>query len=210
MDVIGAGFGRTGTLSLKAALEQLGFAPCLHMVDLLGGENRVEQWTAAAQGEPVDWEALLEGFGATVDWPGCTFYAELMDTFPDAKVLLTVRDPDAWYESAQKTIFVAQAAARSGELTGPISPAATAMIAALIWDGTFEGRFDDRAFAIDAFERHNAAVKAAVPAERLLVHEIGEGWDPLVAFLDVECPDTPFPRLNDTAAFREMIGLPAL
>jgi hypothetical protein len=213
MRVIGAGFGRTGTLSLKAALEQLGFAPCLHMIDLIGRGERVEQWSAAAAGRPVDWRALMDGYEATVDWPGCTFYAELMAAFPDAKVVLTVRDPDAWYESVLRTIYVAQAAARSGELSGgtqaPPSSAVMEMIASLIWDGTFAGRFTDRAFALDVFERHNEAVKATVPADRLLVHEIAEGWDPLVRFLGVERPETPFPRLNDTAAFREMIGIPA-
>jgi hypothetical protein len=214
MRVIGAGFGRTGTLSLKAALEQLGFAPCLHMVDLIREGERADLWRAATDGRPVDWHELMEGYEATVDWPGCTFYAELMEAFPDAKVLLTVRDPDAWYESALRTIYVAQAAMRAGEVEGgtqpPPSAAVMGVIGGLIWDGTFEGRFDDREFAIDVFERHNEAVKAAVPADRLLVHEIGEGWEPLTRFLEVETPDGPFPRLNDTASFREMVGIPAL
>ena len=214
MQVIGAGFGRTGTMSLKGALEELGFGPCFHMIDLIRDPVRVELWADAVEDRPVDWRKVFDGYAATVDWPGCTFYAQLMDTFPDAKVLLTVRDPDAWYESTLRTIHAAQAAARSGELAGgtqpPPSPRVTRVIGTLIWDGTFAGRFQDRRFAIDVFNRHNEAVRERVPADRLLVHEIGDGWEPLAEFLDVPVPQTPFPHLNDTAAFRQMIGMPAL
>lgn len=197
-------------MSLRAALEQLGFDPCLHMIDLIREPRRIDLWTDAAEGRPVDWHALFAGYDATVDWPGCTFYAQLADAFPDAKVLLTVRDPDAWYESTLRTIYAAQDAARSGRLSGD-APSAGLMrvIGALIWEGTFDGRFADRAHAIEVFNRHNEAVVATVPRDRLLVHEIGEGWDPLARFLGADAPDAPFPRLNDTAAFREMVGMPA-
>jgi hypothetical protein len=214
MKVIGAGLGRTGTMSLKAALEQLGCGPCFHMIDLIREQTRVEMWEDAVQGRPVDWHAVFEGYGATVDWPGCSFYEPLMDAFPDAKVLLSVRDPDAWYESTLRTIHAAQAAARSGELEGgtqaPPSPAVMRVIAPLIWDGEFEGRFQDRDFAIGVFNRHNEHVRRTVPHERLLVHSVEEGWEPLADFLGVAVPDAPFPHLNDTASFRSMIGMPAL
>ena len=214
MHVIGAGFGRTGTLSLKAALEQLGFAPCLHMVDLISTGERVESWAAAAAGEAVDWRAVLEGYEATVDWPACSFYEQLMAEFPDAKVVLTVRDPDAWYDSTERTMYAAQAAIRENELSGgtqaPPSAELMRVISTLIWDGTFGGRFTERDHAIAVFQRHNEAVKATVPADRLLVYEVAEGWEPLARFLGVETPETPFPRLNDTAAFREMVGMAAL
>jgi len=214
MQVIGAGFGRTGTMTLKAALEQLGAGPCFHMIDLIRAEERVDLWIAAVEGQRVDWHAVFEGWGATVDWPGCSFYQPLMEAFPDAKVLLTVRDPDAWYESCRRTIHAAQAAIRDGGLEGgsegPPSPAVMNVIAPLIWDGAFEARFEDREFAIDVFNRHNAEVRRTVPADRLVVHEIRDGWEPLAQMLDVPVPDAPFPHLNDTAAFRAMMGMPAL
>jgi hypothetical protein len=214
MKVIGAGLGRTGTMSLKAALEQLGCGPCFHMIDLIREQTRVELWEAAVQGRPVDWHAVFEGYGATVDWPGCSFFEPLMQAFPDAKVLLSVRDPDAWYESTLRTIHAAQAAARRGDLEGgtqpPPSPAVMRVIAPLIWDGEFERRFEDREFAIGVFTSHNERVRRTVPPERLLVYSVSEGWEPLAAFLGAEAPDAPFPHLNDTASFRAMIGMPAL
>jgi hypothetical protein len=206
MRVIGAGFGRTGSLSLKAALEQLGFGPCFHMLELIAQPERAPGWKAAADGRPVDWDAVFDGYTATVDWPGATFWRELADRWPDAKVLLTVRDPDAWYESTLNTLH----AARQHAGTGTGAPAEVfEVIDTLIWRRTFGGRFLDRAHAIATFERHNAAVMETIPAERLLVHEIQDGWQPLAAFLDTTPPDAPFPRLNDRAAFRKMVGLAA-
>jgi hypothetical protein len=212
MKVIGAGFGRTGTMTLKAALEQLGAGPCYHMVEALWGDtSRLELWQQAADGEDTDWEKLLDGFDSTVDWPGCTFYEPLMEAFPEAKVLLTVRDADAWYESTRSSIYASLIAGRNGQLGGgtqtPPSPEAFAMISTLIWDGTFHGRFEDRDYAIEVFNRHNEEVGRKVPAERLVVHRVEEGWRPLAEMLDADEPDAPFPRLNDRAAFREMVGL---
>jgi hypothetical protein len=215
MKVIGAGFGRTGTMSLKAALEELGAGPCYHMLDAIWGDTeRIPLWQAAAEGKKVDWHKVFDGFDSTVDWPGCSFYEELMEVFPDAKVLLTVRDPDAWYESASQSIYAAVLAGRAGELHGgtntPPPPEAFRMIGTLIWEGTFGGRFEDRAHAIEVFNRHNDTVRRRVPTERLIVHEVKDGWKPLAQMLGVPEPTTPFPHLNDTAAFREMVGLPAL
>lgn len=215
MQVIGAGFGRTGTLTLKAALEELGVGPCYHMVEVLWGDTgRLPLWQAAANGEEVDWKAVFEGFESTVDWPGCTFWEPLMEVFPDAKVLLTVRDPESWYESARNTIYASLVAGQKGELKEgdeePPSPEAFQMISALIWQGTFHGKFEDRAYAIEMFDKHIAEVKSKVPPERLVVHEVKEGWKPLAQMLGVPEPRTEFPRLNDKVAFREMVGLPAL
>lgn len=217
MQVIGAGFGRTGSYSLKHALEELGFNPCLHMLELIESGDRVESWHDAALGKEVDWRALVDGWEATVDWPGCVFYKELMATFPDAKVLLTVRDPDRWYDSAARTIHIAahgknRQAASEDDVSGFISQRVMAMVHDLIWGpgGTFNGRFEDRDYAIGVFNRHIEEVKAYVPADRLLVHEVKDGWEPLAKFLGKDVPQTPFPRVNDTDAFREMVGLPAL
>jgi hypothetical protein len=213
MRVIGAGFGRTGTMSLKAALEELGFGPCHHMLDLLEHHERAGLWQAALDGEGVDWDEVLAGYASTVDWPGATFYAQLAERYPDALVLLTVRDPDAWYESTRRTLYAVREAAFAGELEpAEVSapPELMRFIGALIWDGTFGGRFLDRGYAIGVFNAHNERVRQVIPRRRLLVHEIADGWEPLAAFLGVDVPETDFPRLNDTAAFRAMVGMPAL
>jgi Sulfotransferase domain len=213
MKLIGAGFGRTGTMSLKAALEQIGYGPCFHMIDLIKGQMELEPWEAAYKGEPVDFEAALDGWESTIDWPACTYWEQLVETFPEAKVLLTVRDPDKWYESCLNSIHEAAERGSRGELGGdhPPPPEVMAVINGLIWDGTFHGRFqEDRGYAIDVFNRHNEAVKAGVPSDRLLVYDINEGWGPLCEFLGEEVPDTPLPHLNDTASFRGMFGMPAL
>ena len=105
LEVIGAGFGRTGTLSLKLALEQLGFAQCYHMFEVMNHPEHVPLWRAAHRGEPTDWEALFAGYRAAVDWPSCNFWREQLDTWPDAKVILTQRDPERWYTSVMNTIW---------------------------------------------------------------------------------------------------------
>ena len=213
MKVIGAGFGRTGTMSLKAALEALGFGPSFHMIDVARQPELLPGWQAAVDGEEIDWEAQLEGWGSTVDWPACTFWAEIWEAFPDAKVLLSVRDPEAWYASCAKSIHASAQAAAKGELEGgsvEVSPEAMKMINGLIWNGTFKGRFDDKDFAIDTYLAHNEDVKNRVPADQLLVYEIKQGWEPLCEFLEVPVPEDPMPHLNDATSFRAMVGLPQL
>ena len=213
MKVIGAGFGRTGTMSLKGALEQLGFGPSFHMIDVARQPELLPQWQAAADGRPVDWKQVFEGWESTVDWPACTYWEQIWETYPDAKVLLSVRDPESWYESCQKSIRASAQAAAKGELEGgsvEVSPEAMKMINGLIWDGTFEGRFHDKDFAIDTYLAHNEDVKSRVPADQLLVYEVSEGWEPLCEFLDVPVPEGPMPHLNDAASFRAMVGLPQL
>ena len=207
LKVIGAGLGRTGTLSLKVALEELGFAKCYHMTEVLAHPDHVRVWDAAGRGEPVDWEALFRGYQATVDWPGCNFYQEYLRLYPDAKVVLTVRDPGRWYDSARQTIY-AVGRAFPGWVT-PFLPRMRRflrMVDRLIWDGMFRGRFEDRTHAIGVFDRHNAEVKRVVPPDRLLVYEVKEGWGPLCEFLGVPVPEgKPFPHLNDTEEFRSGI-----
>jgi hypothetical protein len=213
LEVIGAGFGRTGTMSLKVALETLGFGPCYHMTEVFTHPEHVELWRAATQGKPVAWEQIFDGYRATVDWPGCTFYAQLMQRYPDAKVILTVRDPQKWYESVYNTIYRITGAASSPVfyLASLVVPAAKRMrharrmIIEVVWQRDLDGRFEDRGYAIETFERHNEEVKQYVPAENLLVYEVSEGWGPLCEFLGVEVPDKPFPHLNDAEVFRERI-----
>ncbi len=198
MDVIGVGFGRTGTLSLKAALEQLGLGPCMHMIPLLGDGERATLFRKAAEGDADSLDAAMEGCRSTVDWPGTFFWRELVAAHPDAKVVLTVRDPQTWYDSAYRTIY----RAASGPVPPGVAPSALEMTHAVVWDGTFDGRFADRGFAVRVFEEHNAEVRRTVPAGRLLEFEVGQGWEPLCAFLGRPVPGTPFPRLNDAQTFR--------
>jgi hypothetical protein len=212
LKLIGAGFGRTGTASTKVALEYLGLVPCYHMFEVRSHPEHAPIWDRAAQGEHVDFGALLGEWEATVDWPGCTFYRELMGTFSDAKVLLNVRDPDRWYESCLNTIYpnTIRRATDPPERWWPDPSDDEAksrvsrrfMINHLIWERTFHGRFEERDYAIDIFNRHIDEVKRLVPAGRLLVYEVNQGWEPLCEFLGVPVPDgVPFPRLNDTASF---------
>ena len=203
IEVIGAGLGRTGTLSLKAALEELGFAGCYHMVEVLARKDDARTWDAAVRGEAVDWDRLLAGYRATVDVPSCLFYRELMEKYPEAKVILTVRQPERWYESTHQTIYYSRDAfPKWAAAFNPRIRAFRRMVDRL-WDRMFRGRFEDRAFAIDVFNRHNEQVIRDVPAERLLVYEVNQGWGLLCEFLGVPVPEgKPFPHLNDAAAFR--------
>jgi len=207
MNVIGAGVGRTGTLSLKAALERLGFGPCFHGRHVLDHPDRLPLWQAAAAGQPVDWNAVLAGYASTVDWPGAAFWRQLADAFPTAKIILTVRDADGWYASVHNTIFrmfgdgPADDRVAEARRIVPGLDVFTSFHRRMIWDGFFAGRFADREYAIRTYEAHNAAVLREAPADRLLVIEPGSGWEPLCAFLGVDVPDEPYPHLNDPDKF---------
>ena len=181
ISVIGAGYGRTGTLSLKLALEQLGVGRCYHMVEVFQIPAAADQWRAAAETPPGDWDTIFEGFSATVDWPGATFYREMAAHYPDAKVILTHRDPEAWYKSTQATIFANDLGVGDDS---PFSRMAQAVVGRL-----FDGRLHDRDHVISVYEKHNAEVQRVIPAERLLVYEASQGWDPLCEFLGVPVPD---------------------
>jgi hypothetical protein len=216
--VIGAGFGRTGTLSLREALVRLGFDPCDHMLENFEHPERFALWRDAFErkrrGEPIDWRPLLGDYRAIVDWPGAWFWQELIAAHPDAKVILTVRDPDRWYESSLATIFGLRARAdesplaRAGmRLIGIVIPGMRqgfGVVDDVIWEGTFGGRFADRAHALSVFADHNREVQATVPADRLLVLDVKQGWEPLCAFLGVPVPrGEPFPHVNDAESFQQ-------
>jgi hypothetical protein len=201
LKVVGAGVGRTGTHSLKLALEQLLGGTCHHMVEVLAHPEEVPIWTAAIDGHDVDWNALLEGYTALVDWPGGSFWPELSAANPDALVLLSVRDPDAWYTSCHNTIFQA--------MTMMKDEAWMAAMLRLLHD-RFSDRLDDRDAMVAAFEKHNDAVRAGVPADRLLEWTAADGWEPICERLGLAVPGEPFPKVNTTEDFRAMIGLPAV
>jgi hypothetical protein len=213
MKVIGAGLPRTATLSQKVALEMLGLGPCYHMVDVLSDLGRADAWARALEGG-ADWEMIFSGYQATVDWPGSFFYAELVDRFPDAKVVLSVRDGQAWAESMCNTI--------SGVLYGDtlmkdlssarsrIDPAWARYIALMIlmWEKSgllSVGDPMDREALARGIEHYNEEVKRVVPPDRLLVWAPSDGWEPLCEHLEVPVPDAPFPNLNDSAIFADRI-----
>ena len=196
LKVIGAGFGRTGTLSLKLALEKLGFNPCHHMMEVFGKPEHIALWQDAADGKRADWEAIFDGYQAAVDWPVCAFWEELAEVYPDAKFILSKRDADKWFASASATIF---AGMRSGDKSDPHRN----MITTLIVDSTFGGDIENAEHAKGVFEAHNAKVQATLPVERLLVFEASDGWEPLCAYLGVPVPGEPYPRTNSTEDFNK-------
>lgn len=189
LQVIGAGLGRTGTLSLKLALEHIGFGPCYHMTEVMGqARKRMPQWFDVISGAP-DWDAIFDGFVATVDYPTCTYWRELAAHYPEAKVVLSDRDADGWYDSVRQTIF---SPTNVDAFLG--SPVREFMLGAVI--GPFVDHLDDREWMTAYFNRWRAEVIAGLPAERLLVHRSAEGWEPLCAFLGVPVPAEPYPRVN--------------
>lgn len=218
MKVIGVGFGRTGTLSLKAALEQLGAGPCFHMLELMGGPGRARDlpyWVRIANGERVDWHETFAPWQSTVDWPACTRWRELVEVFPEATVLLNLRDFDGFYASCENTLLAAKRAALAGELPMDAErmppPQLWQVIEKLVWQGDFRGRFEDKDWVRTMYEDRIGQIKAYVPPERLVVWNLGvDGWQPLAEALGVAAPDTPFPHLHDTNEFRVACGLPPI
>ena len=203
IQVIGAGFGRTGTLSLKAALEQLGYGPCHHMNEVIADPVQPRLWLEAAQDPHFDFERILGSYNAAVDWPSAYFWRELMAFYPQAKVVLTVRDPERWYESVRNTIL--NVMHPPAGLTLPLPPDMVLMANILVRDGTFAGNLPDQKRAIAVFEQHTRDVIATVPANRLLVYRLEEAWALLCRLLNVPVPTTPFPRVNSTDEWRAQV-----
>jgi hypothetical protein len=188
MRVIGAGLGGTGTLQAKTALEMLGFAPCYHIAEVQKHPEHTRLWQAVALEAP-DWEALFGPYDAVVDFPACAVYADLMEAYPDAKVLLTVRDPERAYDRVRETIYAISTAPDS-----PLPSELRGVFDELVWKRVFDGSFENRAHALDVYRKWNDDVKAHVPEDRLLVYDIDEGWKPLCRFLERDVPADPFPH----------------
>ena len=201
LQVIGTGFGRTGTDSMREALDILGFAPCHHMRSLIEDGAHRQLWIDAMEGGTLDWDKLLGGFGACVDWPSAAFWPELIEAFPEARVLLTWRSAESWWKSYERTILKAVTA----RLADPGPPGSS--IAVPLTQAVFGMAPPDRETAIAAYEANVAKVQREVPAERLLVYRIGDGWDPLCAHLGVPVPEVPFPHANSAAEFNAKGGL---
>lgn len=203
--LIGAGFGRTGTTSLKKALEMLGLSPCYHMQTAMTRPGHARFWIRARNGElnANDYQRFFREYRATVDWPACEFYRELMAAFPDAKVLLNVRDADAWYDSTRSTLFAVKDA-----LPWWFPPSVLRMQDAVVWNGRLNGQFANRERAISAYEAHIDEVRRTVPAGRLLEYRVEQGWQPLCDFLGVPAPEgVPFPRINDRRYFERVLRM---
>jgi len=201
--VVGAGLGRTGTHSLKVALEQLLEGPCYHMIEVFERPDDVAVWQRAIDGEPPDWSEFLADYVAAVDWPVAAFWSELSVAFPDAVVLLSVRDTDGWWRSAEQTIF------EVSRRPPPDDPALQAHLHMIetMFDRRFTPGWSDEATAKAAYERHNETVRARVEPHRLVEWHPGDGWGPLCTALGVEVPAEPYPHVNTTTEFRTMAGL---
>jgi len=206
LKVIGAGLGRTGTFSLKFALEHIGFSRCYHMSEVLASASRsISLWIDASKGKP-NWNEIFDGFQATMDYPGCVFWEELADYYPDAKVVLTQRDPNSWFDSVSETIFSEHH--RASFRGSPLYELLDDHIYSKFGD-----RISDREFMTDYFRRRNQEVIDTIPASRLLIFSPKEGWEPLCEFLGVPVPPEPFPRVNSRDEMRELEegrgGIPA-
>ncbi|MFI5134742.1 MAG: sulfotransferase family protein [Chitinophagales bacterium] len=212
LKVIGAGWGRTGTESLKKALEILGFGKCYHAIELLKHTQHVVYWEQLQRGEKPDYEKLFDGYQSSVDFPACIYYKEFLAEYPDAKVILSVRDKDKWYESAMKTILKFRKmpagmliAVRLGGIFSSnlrAVPRVFRSIMGAVHFGLLEGKMDDAEWMKKKFTEWNEEVKRTVPAEKLLVYEVKDGWEPLCKFLNVPIPDVPFPKSNDSDSFQ--------
>ncbi len=206
LEVIGAGFGRTGTTSLQAALHQLGYAQCHHMRKVITNPKQVDYFLAAVNGENMDWDEVFEGFDASVDWPSCKHYKELADYYPEAKVILSVRDAEGWYKSTKDTIYtISQSFPWWMTALIPRVRKTRDMVDSTVWNGVFDGRFEDKDHSIKVFEENIEEVKRTIPDHRLLVHSAKEGWGPLCEFLNKPVPDSPYPRTNETAEMQKDI-----
>ncbi|HEX3920415.1 MAG TPA: sulfotransferase [Caulobacteraceae bacterium] len=193
LKIVGSGLGRTGTKSMHTALAMLGFGPCHHMVEVFAHPESMQLWVDAGEGRP-DWDAIFKDYQSMVDYPGAAYWRQLADYYPDAKVLHTVRDPDKWFDSTQATIFApaGNVAQTDGSLRGRFFNS---------FIGDMRPHLADRAYMTDYFRRHTEAVKAAIPADRLLIYEVGEGWPRLCEFLGVPVPAEPYPSENSRDEF---------
>ena len=191
--VIGPGFGRTGTDSMREALTILRFGPCHHMKEVMANEDQKRLWRALAQGAAPDWDQVLQGYSSCLDWPSAHYWRELISFYPDARVILTYRPSESWWASFEQTILVG--------VNKSVDPESLGL--ALIARQVFGGRPGERAHAISVYEANVRAVMETVPRERLLVHKLGDGWEPLCAHLGLPTPSEPYPSRNSSGDFRE-------
>ncbi|WP_420642456.1 sulfotransferase family protein [Candidatus Leptofilum sp.] len=200
MRVINVGLARTGTTSLKAALELLGISPVHHTFDLFTSPKDMSLWEGAFEGKPVNWREFYADYEAA-DWPAAFFYKEIIDVHPEAKLLLTIRDPEKWVESVSNTVQQGM----NIKLPIPHLRRIKHFIITYAADKLFDGRLDDKAHMIRCYHRHVENVKAYVPENRLLLYDVRDGWESLCQFLAVNAPHQPYPRVNTRGGFKGMV-----
>ncbi len=201
LEIVGAALGRTGTNSLKLALEQLGFGPCHHMYEVRDNPEQLPYWQAAARGDLPEWDKVFASYRACVDWPSARYWREIAAHYPDAKVLLTLRDADSWFASVHATIYpsiMRWPAREPGHFRDMLEMAEETVV-----KQTFGGRLDDRDHALAIYRAYEEDVRRSIAPERLLAFDVSQGWEPLCAFLEVPVPDMPFPRTNTSEEFRK-------
>lgn len=205
LKIINTGLGRTGTTSLKVALEQLGFGPGYHMFDIVGDEERLKQWEAiVCDAQAPDWEAVFDGYTSAVDGPCAIYYRQIMAAFPEAKIILTTRDEERWHQSTYDTLYrFALKNSTSPPLAHSMQSRLYRVTSTMIWNGLFGGQFSDREHAIETFRKHNQEVIDNVDPDNLLVYDVKQGWEPLCTFLGVDVPTEEFPHVNDTESMRK-------
>ncbi|PHN02048.1 sulfotransferase family protein [Flavilitoribacter nigricans] len=216
IQIIGAGFPRTGTTTLKRSLEILGFEKCYHMKELLLNPDMLPYWQELEKTGSTDWDTLYEGYVGSVDFPCYPFYKAHMERYPDAKVILTVRPFESWYNSLYTTVWQAGPQNLQQKLVMMAKMAfnprlrkvinCIKFVRGFLWEKQFEGKFEDKAFVEEIFRDYIESVKAFVPADKLLVYDVRDGWEPLCTFLGVPVPDEPLPHLNKKENFKSMLG----
>ena len=199
LEVIGAGFGRTGTHSLGLALVQLGFGPCYSLPEVAKNPGLTEIWNKAIDGKEVGWHHLFNSYRSSVEWPVVSFIHEMIQNFPDARFVLTQREPESWYESASRTIF--EGLELSAHNPDPAKRDSSAMKRRLILEHTFEGMYWNKEHTIEIYKKHVQHVIGTVPQKRLLHFDVRDGWEPLCDFLQKPAPQEPFPWLNERKEF---------
>jgi len=197
LKIIGAGLGRTGTASLKVALEMLGIGKGYHMSEVLQDPVKGKEWIEAADGN-ADWDKIFDGYGSSLDYPGCTFWEELAEHYPDARIILTVRDPVRWFDSVTETIMSQMLV--NGTKGSPFGE----LMQRVVFD-TVENRMQDKDYMVAYFEKRNADIIASAPAERFLLYRVRDGWGPLCEFLGLPVPDDEFPHINSREETRLLI-----
>lgn len=196
LQVIGAGFGRTGTDSMREALNILGFGPCHHMFEVTDNPVMKARWRAFMDDDKRDWESLFEGYRSCVDWPSVHYWRDLVAHYPEARVILTWRDPDNWWTSYEASLLKYIQTTEDYQSVGY-----------RILKKAFGDRAGERDHVIGIYKAHVEEVVATIPEERLLVHKLGDGWAPLCAHLGVPVPDEPYPNRNATEDTRKRAGI---
>lgn len=204
LSVINAGFGRTGTMSIKIALEKLGFGPCHHMEEVFKNPAQLPYWQKAANGEVMDWDEVFKGYSSAVDWPSGHYWRALAEFYPESKVLLSVRPAEHWWSSYSETIK--KLLEIRNEIPDEHPRSILNMADQIITQQTFNGSAEHKDHVLAAYQKRIDEVKAAIPADRLLIFQVSEGWAPLCEFLKAPIPETDFPRSNAKVEFWDIFG----